>query len=225
MHKRLNAKEVSTPMSGDKFIFPDGRWNSQTFWRRSGSENIHLNRGSPSPRSRTSTSSRENQTDLLQHHFETLIVVWWWSWKWFLVQFRRFYVPSSRGTQSQIESTERKSFPVPLKYIDVTRTTDTTLDVLLEKHMDDYWNVDGDRELSDAWRGSTRFSVFGPGWVETDKKTSDLQARHFVARDVETHVRSTETKRQKWAIEKPNLENARRLRSIYFTDLEDEELS
>ena len=44
--KRLNAKEVLTPMRGDKFIFPiaDG-WNSQTFWRRSGSENIHLNPG------------------------------------------------------------------------------------------------------------------------------------------------------------------------------------
>ena len=41
-----------------------------------------------------------------------------------------------------------ESFPTPLKYIDVTRTTDTSLDVLLEKHPEDYWNVDEDRELS-----------------------------------------------------------------------------
>ena len=38
-----------------------------------------------------------------------------------------------------------ESFPIPLKYIDVTRTTDTSLDVMSEKHIDDYWNVDGNR--------------------------------------------------------------------------------
>ena len=40
---------------------------------------------------------------------------------------------------------KEESFPIPLKYIDVTRTTHTSLDVLLEKHID-YWNVDGERE-------------------------------------------------------------------------------
>ena len=40
-----------------------------------------------------------------------------------------------------------ESFPIPLKYIDVARNTCTSLDVMLEKSMDDYWNVDGDREL------------------------------------------------------------------------------
>ena len=50
-----------------------------------------------------------------------------------------------------------ESFPIPLKYIDVTRNTHTSLDVFLEKNIDDYWNVDGERELSDAWMGFTRF--------------------------------------------------------------------
>ena len=40
--RRLNGKEVLTPMKGEKFVFPSRRWNSQNFWRRSGSENIHL---------------------------------------------------------------------------------------------------------------------------------------------------------------------------------------
>ena len=44
-----------------------------------------------------------------------------------------------------------ESFPIPLKYIDVTRTTDTNLVVMSEKHIGDYWNVDGEREVSDAW--------------------------------------------------------------------------
>ena len=35
-----------------------------------------------------------------------------------------------------------ESFPIPLQYIDDTRTTDTSLDVLLEKNIEDDWNVD-----------------------------------------------------------------------------------
>ena len=30
---------------------------------------------------------------------------------------------------------------------------------MLEKRIDDYWNVDGDRELSDTWTGFTRFTI------------------------------------------------------------------
>ena len=52
---------------------------------------------------------------------------------------------------------KEESFPIPLKYNDVTRTTHTSFDVLLEKQFEDYWNVDGDKELSDAWTGFTRF--------------------------------------------------------------------
>ena len=45
---------------------------------------------------------------------------------------------------------KEESFPIPQKYIDVCRTTHTSLDVLLEKHIEVHWNVDGERELSDA---------------------------------------------------------------------------
>ena len=37
---------------------------------------------------------------------------------------------------------KEESFPIPLKYIDVTRSTHTDLDVMQEKRVDDYWNVD-----------------------------------------------------------------------------------
>ena len=50
-----------------------------------------------------------------------------------------------------------ESIPIPLKYIDITRNTFTSLDVLLEKKFNDYWNVDGEREFLDAWTGCTRF--------------------------------------------------------------------
>ena len=51
------------------------------------------------------------------------------------------------------------SFPIPLKYIDMTRATSTPLDVMPEKSIDDYWNVDGDGDLSDTWTGFTRFTT------------------------------------------------------------------
>ena len=52
-----------------------------------------------------------------------------------------------------------ESFLVPLKYIDVTRTTHTNLDVKQEKRIDDYCNIDGSRDLSDPWTGFTQFSL------------------------------------------------------------------
>ena len=52
-----------------------------------------------------------------------------------------------------------ESFPIPLKYIDVTRTTNTNLDVKQEKRIDDYWNIDGSRDLSDPLTGFTQFTL------------------------------------------------------------------
>ena len=43
----------------------------------------------------------------------------------------------------KLYSPREESFPVPLKYIDVSRTTHTNLDVKQEKRIDDYWNIDG----------------------------------------------------------------------------------
>ena len=51
------------------------------------------------------------------------------------------------------------SLPIPLRYIEVTRVTSTTLDVMLERRIDDHWNIEGDRELSDSWTGFTRFTL------------------------------------------------------------------
>ena len=53
-----------------------------------------------------------------------------------------------------------ESFPIP-------RATSTTLDVMLERRIDDYWKIEGDRDLSDSWSGFTRFTVLDekpPDW-------------------------------------------------------------
>ena len=46
-----------------------------------------------------------------------------------------------------------------MKYIDVTRTTHTNLDVKQEKRIDDYCNIDGSRDLSDPWTDFAQFHL------------------------------------------------------------------
>ena len=59
----------------------------------------------------------------------------------------------------KLHSPREEAFPIPLKYIDVSRTTRTNLDVKQEKRIDDYWNVDGSRDLSDPWTGFTQCTL------------------------------------------------------------------
>ena len=59
----------------------------------------------------------------------------------------------------QILVPKEESFPIPLEYIDVTRTTRTILNVLQETRIDDHWNVDVDRNLSDLWTRFTKFTL------------------------------------------------------------------
>ena len=63
------------------------------------------------------------------------------------------YTAISLNLESNFTSPREESFPIPLKYIDVSRTTHTNLDVKEEKRIDDYWNIDGSRDLSDPWTG------------------------------------------------------------------------
>ena len=58
----------------------------------------------------------------------------------------------------KLYSPREESFPIPLKYIDVSRSTCTNLDVKQEKRIDDYWNINGSRDLSDSWTGFTQFT-------------------------------------------------------------------
>ena len=59
----------------------------------------------------------------------------------------------------KLYSPREESFSIPLKYIDVTRTIHTNLDVKQAKRIDDHWNLDGSRDLSDPWTGFPQFSL------------------------------------------------------------------
>ena len=58
----------------------------------------------------------------------------------------------------QLYVPKEERFTIPLKFVDVTRTPHTNLDVLQESRIDDHRNVDVDRNLSDAWTGCMKFT-------------------------------------------------------------------
>ena len=146
--RRLNAKEVLMPMKGEQFIFPgadgavkisggDRRLRPSTFIRNrpERGEEREVFQGesdglsSPTPIQDDSTrNDAEADNDfwsitgdfIYRHHVEPRV---------------KLYMP------------KEESFPIPMKYIDVTRTTHTSPDVLVEKQIEDYWNVNGEREI------------------------------------------------------------------------------
>ena len=195
--RRLNGKEVLTLMKGDNFIFPvaDGTVKAAGGYRRLRPPTLIRDRPErgedkkffeenqrefydPAPLQDDSTrDDAEAKNDfwsitgefIYRHHVEPRV---------------KLYMP------------REESFPTPLKYIDVTRTTHTSLDVLMEKHIEDHWDVEGERELSEAWPGFTRFILLndkprdGYTWSrsESNEETNDLKTRHCVARYVEANV-------------------------------------
>ena len=132
----------------------------------------------------------------------------------------------------KLYSPRKESFPIPLKHIDVSRTTHTNLDVMQESRIDDYRNIDGSRDLSAAWTGFTQFTPLekkppeGHMWSRgrLTKRQATSRPDHFWPELWRRFARkATLREKHKWAIEKPKLDNARRLRGIYFIDPEDKE--
>ena len=126
----------------------------------------------------------------------------------------------------KLYSPREELFLIPLKYIDdASRTTQ-------EKRIDDYWNIDGSRDLSDPWTGFTQFTLLEAkppdrflwsGWRLTRKQLTS-RPDHLCPelwKSMGKHANLKE--KQKWSEEKLHLENARKLRGIYFIDPEDKE--
>ena len=144
--KRLNAKEVIFSKENGKFIFPvaDGRiqfaggdqeLRTSTLIRHrpiQGESNIDF--------LGESEGSLPQPQDSLPDAGEAINDFWSMSGNFI---FRHHVEP-----RVKLYSPREESFPVPLKYIDVTRTTHTNFDVMQESRIDDNcWNIDGSRDL------------------------------------------------------------------------------
>ena len=155
--KRLNAKEVIFPKEKGEFIFPiaDGRikfaggdqeLKTSTLIRehpiRGEGQRDFLgeSEGSPpTPHQDSLPDASEARNDFWSMSGNTI---------------HRHHVEP----RVKLYSPREESFPIPLKRIDVSSTTHTNLDVLQESRIDDYWNIDGSRDLSDSWTGFTQFT-------------------------------------------------------------------
>ena len=189
--KRLNAKEVVFPTDKGEFFFPiaDGRIKTIA-----GDQDL-----------RTSTLMREHpirgegHVDFLGESEGSLppphdsfpdageAINDFWSMSGSFI-YRHHVEP-----RVKLYSPREESFPIPLKYIDVSRTTHANLDVKQENRIDDYWNIDWSRDLSDPWTGFTQcifierktskrvYVVRG----QLNERTADIQARSFMARTLD----------------------------------------
>ena len=101
-----------------------------------------------------------------------------------------------------------------------------------ESRIDDYWNIDGSRDLSGSWTGFTQFTLSDEkppdGYMWTGRRLRKRQATsrpdHLWPELWIKLGRNAKLKENpKWSIEKPKLDNARRLRGIYFINPEDKE--
>ena len=90
----------------------------------------------------------------------------------------------------------------------MSRTTHTNLDVKQEKRIDDYWNIDGSRDLSDLWTGFTQFTLLEEKpsrrlcvvGVEINEKTAYIQARSSMARALEVNGKARQAEGEAKAV-------------------------
>ena len=190
--KRFNAKEVIFPKQGE-FIFPIADGRIKTPGEDQELRTSTLIRPRPSRGEGHVDFLGESEGSFPQPHDslpdagEAFNDFWSMSGSFI---YRHHVEP-----RVKLYSPREESFPIPLKYIDVTRTTQTNLDVKQEKRIDDYWNIDGSRDLSDPWTGFTQFTLLdekapdGYTWSggEIDEKTAYIQARSSMARVMEVN--------------------------------------
>ena len=180
--KRLNTKEVIFPKQGE-FIFPieDGRIKTSGGDQELRTSTLVRHRPIQGESNIDFLGKSEGSLPQPQDSFPDAgeAINDFWSMSGSFI-FRHHVEP-----RVKLYSPREESFPIPLKYIDVSRTTHTNLDVKQEKRIDDYWNIDGSRDLSDYWTGFTQFIFVVRG--EINEKTAYIQARSSMARALEVN--------------------------------------
>ena len=225
---RINAKEVLISHKGEEFMFPIADGTTKLSGR-----DYEFRESTPRPEQ--TVGSEDLSGELQGERGEpqpTEIRRWRWSPCRLLVDSRWLHLSSSQWTSSSptLHAIE-ETFPFPMKYIDVTRSTHTDLDVMQEQRIDDYWNVDSNRSLSDSWRGFTKFTPkkkISQGifvvWEEIDKSSNDYETRSCMAWSMEHNWESSsESRTTRMEKREAKLDNARRLRGIYSIDPDDED--
>ena len=154
--KRLSAKEEIFPKQGE-FIFPIADGRIKTPGEDQALRTSTLIRPRPSRGEGHIDFLGKSEGSLPQPHdtfpdaSEAINDFWSMS--------RNFTFRHHVEPRVKLYLPRKESSPIPLKYIDVSRTTHTNWDVKQEKRIDDYWNIDGSRDLSDPWTGFKQFTL------------------------------------------------------------------
>ena len=173
----------------------------------------------------------ENQKGLF-HHFTTHFRMPVKRWMVFGPCREALFTAITLNPESSFTRREKNHSVFHWKNIDVFRTTHTNLDVMQEKYIDDHWNIDGSRDLSDSWTGFTQFILLEEkppdgymwSWERLTRKQLTSRPDHLWPEFWEKMGKKAKLKeKQKWSHEELHLDNARKLRGIYFIDLEDRE--
>ena len=208
--KKLNAKEVmfhqqmensfSVADGRTKFIGGDQELRTSTLIR----EHPIRGEGHVDILGESEGSPRPPPQDSLPEAGEAMIDFWSMSGKFI---YRHHVEP-----RVKLYSPREESFPFPLKHSEVSRTTRTNLDVMQESRIDDCWNIDGSRDLSDPWTGFTQFTMLDDkppdGYMWSGEKLAKRQATsrpdHLWPELWIKLGRNAKLKeRQKWSNEKP----------------------
>ena len=155
--KRLNAEEVIFPKEKGEFIFPIADGRIKTLGGDQELRTFTLVRHRPIRGESNIDFHGESEGSLLPLHYSFLDAGEARNHFWSMsgnFKNRHHVEPGVK-----LYSPREDSFPIPLKYIDVSRTTHTNLDADQESRIDDYWNIDGSRDLSDPWTGFTQFTL------------------------------------------------------------------
>ena len=210
---------------GRRTQIPSSRWYSKIAWERLRFPRTHSKAGTNRKewRSQWRTSRRTGGASTDRSNRSR------WSPCRLLVDPRWLHHNEPRV---QLYVPKEETFLIPLKYIDVTRSTHTDLDVMQETT---YWRllecrfkqtlfrfVERIHEIHSIERNTSQGFLWS--WRRLTKVRTTTRPDHTWP-EVWAKIGEAAQNREKheWNNEKPKVDNARRLRGIYFIDLDDEE--
>ena len=205
---------------------------SKTTWRRSGSENIHLDKGQRRTRRSAWKPSRRVRR-VSSTNTTRLNARWRWSPKWFLVEHGELHLPSSCWTQSQTPCVERRDSPnstaISWRFEGYKYGLGCIAGTSCWRLLEHWW---GPRKLSDARSGFTWITLLDErppdeytwsGRRLTKRRATSMSDHLCPEMWTNMSDAAQQWEKQKWVIEKPKLDNVWKLRGLYFVDPEDTE--
>ena len=144
--RRINAKEILIPQLGEEFMFTVADGTAKLLGRAFEFREPTLNQEQP-VRSEDLSGELQGEPELPQTtetNDDAEARRDFWSIEGDCI-YRHYIEP-----RVQLYVLKEETFHIPL-FFDVLRSTNTDLDVMQEKRIDDYWNVVSTSSLSDSW--------------------------------------------------------------------------